>query len=571
MKQMLKSYFRKLSGSLFILFFIGLQACQEKMEIANPNEQQKGSIRFDIQIASHDDQVGTALGKTHRNTSGASMALSPPGARSNFTTNFSAGDSVGVFAVPAGQPLAAAGNLIHNAKLVFDGTTWSSNANWDRDIANYDFYAYYPYNPKLTDPINFKFEVKQDQRTLSNFSNSDLMVAKISAIPSGATVGLTFHHALSLIQVEVPGTAMDGSAPDPGMELMLNRLNYSGTYNLFLQRFTTSTNTYAGLRPYRVEQTDGGAQNPTYTYRALVPPQTIEADQALIFMTLGKTTKVTKQKNTLQMMRSNAYSFTVDDFPTGGKAVLIKAGIFMMGNGNPGAIGYELPLRLVEISKDFYMSKNEVTLSEYVDFLNANYVKNDPSLVMWNGSALFFYNMNRPELSPIYDETLKKWKVEPGYEQYPMTLVFSHGALSYCNWVGGKLPTEAQWEYACRAGSSTTYFFGNDIANLEDYAWIISNSSNSIQPVGQKLPNNWGLYDMYGNVEEMTLDRSNTGVLAGYPSPNGVMVDPGEFTGEYHVVRGGSYRSIDATSSARSTSNSMQAYLATGFRVIYEK
>jgi len=70
-----------------------------------------------------------------------------------------------------------------------------------------------------------------------------------------------------------------------------------------------------------------------------------------------------------------------------------------------------------------------------------------------------------------------------------------------------RLPTEAEWEYACKAGSSTTYYFGNDAADLGKYAWYAGNSDNKFQKAGQKLPNAWGLYDMLGNVSEWTLDQ----------------------------------------------------------------
>lgn len=96
---------------------------------------------------------------------------------------------------------------------------------------------------------------------------------------------------------------------------------------------------------------------------------------------------------------------------------------------------------------------------------------------------------------------------------YPVNSLSQYGALMYCRWLYNKtgffyrLPSEAEWEYACRAGSTTTYYFGNDETQLNKYAWYEENSNGKFQKSGLKLPNVWGLYDMLGNVCEWTLDH----------------------------------------------------------------
>jgi formylglycine-generating enzyme required for sulfatase activity len=133
-----------------------------------------------------------------------------------------------------------------------------------------------------------------------------------------------------------------------------------------------------------------------------------------------------------------------------------------------------------------------------------------------------------------------------GKDGYPAISMTQHAANKYCEWLSAKtgqfyrLPTEAEWEYACRAGTSTAYSFGDNSAKLDDYAWNEKNSDFKYHKVGTKKPNPWELYDMHGNVAEWCLDQyePNYNALAG-----GNSADPWlKSTKPYpHVVRGGSW------------------------------
>lgn len=187
------------------------------------------------------------------------------------------------------------------------------------------------------------------------------------------------------------------------------------------------------------------------------------------------------------------------------KMLPVKGGAFLMGSSvkEKGREADEGPQRNVIISP-FWMGAFEVTRDEFdVFFKDENTSQN---------SAVDA--VTRP--SPQYIDFSLGMGKEGGY---PVNSLSQYAALMYCRWMYDKtgifyrLPTEAEWEYACRAGSTTTYYFGNDEKDLDKYAWYKDNSEKAFKKVGQKLPNAFGLYDMLGNVCEWTLDHYDPNLL----------------------------------------------------------
>jgi formylglycine-generating enzyme required for sulfatase activity len=120
-----------------------------------------------------------------------------------------------------------------------------------------------------------------------------------------------------------------------------------------------------------------------------------------------------------------------------------------------------------------------------------------------------------------------------------------------------RLPTEAEWEYACRAGSTTRFSFGDDAAGLGDYAWFSDNSGSQTHPVGQKRPNAWGLYDMHGNVFEWCEDRYEANYYANSPG-----ADPlGPSGASDRVIQGGCW-----FGNPRFARSAYRGWCAPGFR-----
>ncbi len=201
--------------------------------------------------------------------------------------------------------------------------------------------------------------------------------------------------------------------------------------------------------------------------------------------------------------------------------VLIPAGTFQMGNPR----GKEDEKLVHTVSVDaFLMDKYEVTQAEYERYhlSNLSHFKG-PNLpveqVTWVRAAIYCNARSKAEgLQPCYNEDNAQCDFQAD---------------------GYRLPTEAEWEYACRAGTEGDYSFGNDSRKLGEHAWFADNASKKTHPVGQKKPNPWGLYDMYGNVAEWCNDTYDKDYYQNSPAVN----PRGPKEGSQYVLRGGDWSS----------------------------
>ncbi len=206
--------------------------------------------------------------------------------------------------------------------------------------------------------------------------------------------------------------------------------------------------------------------------------------------------------------------------------------------GNDDARHNESPRHRVTISRGFRMSRTEVTVRAYRQFCQET-------------------RKRMPRRAPDFN---------PGWRHldHPIVNVTWHDAVAYCNWAGVRLPTEAEWEYACRAGTSTKYYWGNDMDGR--YAWYSDNSDCRTHNVGDKLPNAWGLYDMAGNVWEWCNDWHDEDYYSRSPES-----DPqGPSSGDGRVLRGGSWNNNprNLRVSYRNWNSPGNRYFNDGFRCI---
>lgn len=221
----------------------------------------------------------------------------------------------------------------------------------------------------------------------------------------------------------------------------------------------------------------------------------------------------------------------------------IPAGKFVMGSPDTEEAREddEGPQHQVEIPA-FWMSKYEITWDAYEVWMS--------DLDIVRRQVFNLAPNNRDKLAEIFQlsrptKPYTDMSFGMGKRNFPAISMSQHAARTFCWWLSAKtgryyrLPTEAEWEYACRAGTTTAYSFGDDPAQLDEHAWYSENSNGKYQKVGQKKPNPWGLYDMHGNVAEWVLDQHTEDYSVQKDAGKDPLVIPKELWGR--VVRGGGW------------------------------
>jgi eukaryotic-like serine/threonine-protein kinase len=250
--------------------------------------------------------------------------------------------------------------------------------------------------------------------------------------------------------------------------------------------------------------------------------------------------------------------------------VLIRPGVFSMGSParDGDARPDEFPEHVVRITRPFYLGDREVTVGQFRAFVQATKYRTEAER---NGRGGHVYD---PVSKELIEDPRVDWRNPrnsiPQAEDDPVVQVTRDDAAAFCEWLSKKerrayrLPTEAEWEYSCRAGTGTRWNTGDDPSQLNDSAWTLDNAKFRNHPVGRKKPNAWDLYDMHGNVWEWCSDWYG-------PYPSKETTDPiGPPKGEKAVLRGGSWdfgTVVRTRSASRLPDPSNRSHFTHGFRV----
>lgn len=524
------------------------------------------------------------------------------------------GDRIGIYMLPTGGDLSESyADAQNKLYTVSNASTGALAADGGTDIyfpqtGNVDFVAYYPHGiPDNRHTINFDLSDQSDPSAI------DLLWAKAENVGrSQAPVALEFRHLFAKVTLDVtPGegfTAQDIEGVR-GNDVIAKMLRLRGFMNINNTELSFDPWT-SGISLYKSDPPSAGA---AATFSAIIVPGYTKSIE-IIFTIAGQEYKCTLT-NDVNFKAGNNYVYPVtvkksgivvgthdiNDWninnngtgtvqPMSMEVVKIKAGKFMMGSsdgsnypgGRPGIDLNATPAEpnrypdetqhWVELTQDFYMGKYAVTNAQYAAFLNAKGIGSDGKgnvTHVVNGASTtdtqtFIVSYGYP--SEVKHDGIS-WGCDADYEKCPVFFVTWFGAKAFADWMGAALPTEAQWEYACRAGTTTAYSYGETADG--DYMWYFGNNSHHERPaVGLKKANPWGLYDMHGNVFEWCADWYDINY---YTDPSAGTDPTGPDRSSTRVMRGGSYynEALSCRSAHRNGNSPYEERNNVGFRLVF--
>lgn len=426
-----------------------------------------------------------------------------------------------------------------------------------------NFYAYSPYNGTVTG-TTCKIKIT-DQSSTEKVLSADLLWAKAENMKS-QNVTLQFSPKLARLNFTVM-IGHDEMIDVNSLKATLKGANSTADFDIKTGTFSNLTTDDISLN---VVVNNSDKRKATVT-ALVIPTENLSECKLIIEGPNGK--GFVWKPTDIKWDSSEKYDYEV----LIGKGsfieyATIKAGKFWMGSPSGEADrALDETRHEVTLSKDFKMSKYEITNAQYCMFLNENKIgssgKWEKATV--DANQILVYDPSKKHrylLSVTWDTKNNKWVPIKGKENHPVVYVTWYGAKEFAVWAGGDLPTEAQWEYACRAGTETTYSFGPDATHMDAHCWYKSNSSSVTQIVGSKKPNAFGLYDMYGNVWEWCRDFNGP-----YNTNSGAVTDPaGPASGSARILRGGSWNNVPSQCRSASRYSKDPAFdtFVIGFRIV---
>ncbi|MGX1754983.1 SUMF1/EgtB/PvdO family nonheme iron enzyme [Sphingobacterium sp. NPDC055346] len=457
------------------------------------------------------------------------------------------GQEFGVYVLPAGSTDLNS-PLVNNRKYIYEsGELLPADGGtpiiYPRDGSAIDFFLYSPYQQVSNGELMMDFSNQLDQAKL------DLIDIKMVNVDKSNPIGpISLQHRNSKLKFTlVPGQGL--SAEDLGdVEISLVGFSSGWRFQIYINSIFLLNSSDIRLGTQREAIMYDPFNDGQKQFQFNVGDRVLKyAIPTGVIFESGKQYEyqVTINFGSVEVKRVSAMDWQVDAGEIiarskGLEFVHIPAGTFTMGSGatEPGTTASVYPAHQVALTRDFLMSKYEITLAQYLEFLKD---------VNADLNSVNVQNPNNPGVRWIHNydffiESNGQWQVVPGKENLPVNYVTWAGARAYALWAGGDLPTEAQWEYAARAGSKADYFFLEDHetfagheSELAEYAWYAGNSGNKLKEVGLLKPNPWGIYDIYGNVIEYCLDEARAYSI-------NAVVDPAQNATLTTTIRGGSYR-----------------------------